>query len=41
MKKIDYVERMRYSSAPELWYYDDIELESYSSIIEEAYEEHG
>ena len=25
MEKIDYVERMRYSSDPKLWYYDDIE----------------
>ena len=41
MEKIDYVERMRYSSDTELWYYDEIELESYSSIMEEAYEEHG
>ena len=41
MEKIDYVERMRYSSDPDLWYYDDIELESYSSIMEEAYEEYG
>ena len=41
MEKIDYVERMRYSSDPELWYYDDIEIESCSVIMEEAYEEYG
>ena len=41
MEKIDYVERMRYSSDPELWYYDDFEIESCSIIMEEAYEEYG
>ena len=41
MEKIKYVERMRYSSDPELWYYEDVEGDSYSVILDEALEEHG
>ncbi len=41
MEKIEYVDRMRYATDPELYYYDDVEVESYSAIMEEALEEHG
>ena len=41
MEKIEYVDRMRYATDPELYYYDDVEVESYSVIMEEAFEEHG
>ena len=41
MEKIEHVDRMRYATDPELYYYDDVEVESYSDIMEEAFEEHG
>ena len=43
MEKIEYVNRMRYATDPELYYYDDVEIEVVSpmEILREASEEHG
>ncbi len=41
MEKIEYVDRMRYATDPELYYYDDVKVESPSEILREASEEHG
>ena len=41
MEKIEYVDRMRYATDPELYYYDDVEVESPLEILREASEEYG